>query len=373
MKLRSGVLAVLLVACAPNHGETFEKSMADARTAYSEGRFDVAAQKFDDASKAAKIPRDGVYARYEAANARARAGDVAGAAAMLRQLAGENNVDYSAQAAYRAADLAVKSDPAAGYAELEGVVVKFPDSADARVALDRIVRHDGDAAQAHLEALLPKVRGHAVEMDVQYEHAKRVAAAGKSEQAREEFIAVANRWPYPVGAYFDDSLFRAAEIESKLGRPNEAIALLERLLKFRETSVTIGTYERPRYIPAILKIAAIYEDDLHDRAKARDTYHRLYRDFTTSTLRDDALWHEAILWSADGDNDTACSRLATLASDIPDSRYVPCAIDKCPTIKRREKSKAPPTCHAYLTREPARKPGEEVAPNIDPTRPDDPK
>jgi hypothetical protein len=362
-----------LAACAPNHGESFEKAMADARTAYSEGRFSDAAQKFDEAGKAAKIPRDGVYARYEAANARARAGDVAGAAAMLRELASENNVDYSAQAAYRAAELALKSDETAGYAELESVVLKFPDSADARVALDRIVRHDGTAAQAHLEALLPKVQGHAVEMDVRYEHAKALAAAGKSEQARDEFIAVANRWPYPVGAYFDDSLFRAAEIESKLGRPNEAIALLERMLKYREMSVTIGSYERPRYIPAVLKIAAIYEDDLHDRAKARDTYHRLYRDFKTSTLRDDALWREAILWSADGDNDTACDRLSTLASDIPDSRYVPCAIDKCPSIKRRDKSKAPATCHAYLIREPARKPGEEVAPTIDTTRPDDPK
>jgi hypothetical protein len=46
-----------------------------------------------------------------------------------------------------------------------------------------------------------------------------------------------------------------------------------------------------------------------------------------------------------------CDRLSTLASDFPDSRYVPCAMERCPGIKRPSKSKAPATCHGYLTRE----------------------
>lgn len=369
------MLLVVLGACAPNRGETYEKSMAEARTAYSAGRFGEAAQQFDQAGRTAKVPRDGVYARYEAALARARAGDVAGGAAALRKIADENN-EYSAQAAYKAADLAWKSDPEAGYRELEAMAIRFPDDGMARAALERILRHDDEKgpaqAIAHLDAIAPRIRGKALEMDVQYERARHLQSAGKYAEARDALVAVADRWPYPKGEYWDDSLFRAAECASKLGDPQEAIALLERMLKYREMSVTIGSYERPRYIPAVLKIAAIYEDDLHDRAKARDAYHRLYSEFKTSTLRDDALWREAELWSKDNEQDKACDRLSTLVSDIPDSRYVPCAVDKC-KLSRPKDSKAPKTCHAYLTREPSRKAGEEVAPTVDTTRPDDPK
>ncbi|MFO0739821.1 MAG: tetratricopeptide repeat protein [Labilithrix sp.] len=362
MKRAPLVLLLGLVACAPNRGEGFERSVNDARAAYGAGRFDEAAQRWDDAAKRAKVPRDAVYARYEAALARARAGDVAGGAAALRKIADEN-VEYSAEAAYKAADLSFKVDPAAGYRELEAMALRFPDSPYARVALERLIRHDDEAgaatAMARLDAFAPKVQGKSLEMDVAYERAKRLEAMGRHEQARDSFIAVANQWPYPKGNYFDDALFRAAEIEEKLQRPNEAIALLERMLQYRETSVTIGSYERPRYIPAMLKIAAIYEDQLHDRGKARDAYHRLYTEFKTSTLRDDALWREADLWTKDGDTDKACARLDTLVSNLPDSRYVPCAIDRCKSIERPKDSKAPRTCHAYLLREPV--------------RPDDPK
>lgn len=363
-----------LAACAPNRGETYEKSMAEARTAYSAGRFNDAAQQFDQAGRTAKIPRDGVFARYEAALARARAGDVAGAAAALRKIAEENN-EYSAQAAYKAADLAWAIDREAGHRELEAMMVRWPDDGMARAALMRLLRHDdekGGPAQAiaHLDAIAPKVKGKALEMDVQYERARRLQEAGRYAEARDALVAVADRWPYPKGEYWDDALFRAAECESKLRHPQEAIALLERMLKYREMSVTIGSYERPRYIPAVLKIAAIYEDDLHDRAKAREAYHRLYSEFKTSTLRDDALWREAELWSKDGDADKACDRLGTLVSDIPDSRYVPCAVDKC-KLSRPKDSKAPKTCHAYLLK-PSREPGSDVAPTVDTTRPDDP-
>ena len=163
---------------------------------------------------------------------------------------------------------------------------------------------------------------------------------------------MATKFPYPFGGFNDDALYRAAEIEEKLGRPQEAIALLERLLSQREVSSFLGSYERPRYLPAILRIAQIYATSSNDRAKARATLHRLYTDFTTSTMRDDALWREAELWRKDGDAKhgvRVASRRST--DDFPDSRYVPCASLRCPSIKRPAKSKAPATCHEYLLRE----------------------
>lgn len=352
-------LAPLATGCGgPNRGGApYAKSVAEARRAQSAGRFDLAAQKFDEASKNAKLPRDAVYMRYEAALARARTGDVARARQELLAIAAEKPANaYAAQAAFKAADLAAETDAARGRAELEAVVESYPDSGVAQVALHRLVRHDDEeggptAGLAHLERIRGKVAGKRIEETVLYERARHLDTLGRTEEARGAYLDCAERFPYPFGAYNDDSLFRAAEAEEKLGRNKEAIAILERLLAQRETSSLMGTYERPRYLPAILRIAKIYEEKLMDRAKARDTLHRVYTEFTTSTFRDDALWREAELWRKDGDTSTSCSRLSTLASDFPDSRYVPCAMAICPSITRASKSKAPATCHPYLTRE----------------------
>lgn len=361
MRLRSIAVAVaaslLVAACAPNRGDEFQRSLAEARRAYVAGRFAEAADRYEQAGKQAKLERDAVFMRYESALARARAGDVARAASELRAIATAKPPNaYSAQAAFKAADLAIAGDAAAGHAELAAVPIAFPDSGVAEVAVRRVARWDDDHggpqhAIERLEAMVPKVKGHGVEQTVVYERAKRLAVLGRTAEARDAFLDIAARWPYPFGAYFDDALYRASEMEEQLGRVPEAIADLERLLSHREVSSFMGSYERPRYIPAILRIAKLYEEKLGDRGKAREALHRLYSEFTTSTLRDDALWREAELWKKDGDLGTMCDRLATLASDFPDSRYVPCAIERCPSIKRPSKSKAPTTCRAYLTRE----------------------
>jgi outer membrane protein assembly factor BamD (BamD/ComL family) len=358
----AAALSVALGACAPNRGAAFEKSVAEARRAYGAGRFEEAALRYDEAARTAKVPRDAIFARYEAALARARAGDLPRAEAELRALATASPPNaYSAQAAFRAAMLTLATDPDAGYRELEDVVTRFPEDGVAEVAVTKLARHDDEAgpdrALAHLDRLAARVRTpdgkSGTEQTIAYERAKRLDALGRTEQARDAYLAVAARWPYPFGSYFDDSLYRASEMDEKLGRYREAIADLERLLSFREEASFMGSYERPKYVPAILRVAKLYEERLGDRARAREALHRLYTDFEHSTLRDDALWREAELWREDGDQTTACDRLATLASDFPDSKYVPCATERCPSIKRPSKSKAPPTCHAYIERTPA--------------------
>lgn len=350
-------LVALVAGCGgPNRGAEYATALAEARRAHHDGRFGDAAAKFEQASKTAKVPRDAIYARYEAALAHAKAGDVARAAAELRAIATARPPNaYSPQAAFKAADLATANDRDAGLRELEQVVVDFPESGVARVALARVLRADdekggAEATLGHLERLAPHVKGARVEDAIAYERARRLDVLGRTEAARDAYLETAAKWPYPFGAYNDDALFRASQMEEKLGRPREAVVILERLLSQRESSSMMGSYERPRYLPAILRIAAIYEDKLGDRAKARETLHRIYSDFTTSVMRDDALWREAELWRKDGDDAVACARLKTLASDFPDSRYVPCAVERCPAIARPAKSKAPATCHPYLSR-----------------------
>lgn len=355
MRAARVLLLFALAACAPNRGDEYQRALAEARRAHHHGRFEEAAGKFDEAARTAKVPRDAVYARYEAALARARSGDRARASRELRALAdAKPETPYSALAAFKAADLAWASDPQAGYQELEEVALRFPESGVARSALQRLLRRDDEEgpakALAHLDALVPRTAGTKLHETVAYERGKRLAELGRTAEARDVFLGVADKWPYPGGSYFDDALYRASEMEEKLGRPREAIAHLERLLSFRETASVLGSYERPRYVPAVLRIAKLYEENLNDRAMARETLHRLYRDFTTSILRDDALWREAELWRKDGDTSTSCSRLATLASDFPDSRYVPCVTVLCPNVARPSKSKAPKECRAYLLR-----------------------
>jgi tetratricopeptide (TPR) repeat protein len=361
MKLRPSALAfsLLLLACAPNRGAAYEKAIAEAHAAYGAGRFADAAARYDVAAHEARIPRDAVFARFEAAMARLRAGDTARARAELAALAAATPpTAYSAEAAFHVAEIDLASDVDAGYRGLEDVVVRFPASGVAEVAVTRLARHDDEAggpekAIAHLEALAAKVSGvnTGTEQTLAYERARRLDRLGRIEAARDAYLAIADKWPYPFGSYLDDALYYASEAEEKLGRIREAIADLERLLSYREVSSLMGSYERPKYVPAIFRIATLYEDKLGDHARAREALHRVYTEFTHSTLRAQALWKEAELWRKDGDAGTACDRLATLASDFPDSRYVPCAIERCPKITRPSKSKAPQACRAYIERE----------------------
>lgn len=348
-------LALAATACAPNRGAAYEKSMTEARRAYAAGRYEAAAEAYDAAARTAKVPRDAALMRYEAALARARAGDVARASRELRAIAAEQPPGpYAAEASFKAADLAYRSAPARGRAELEAMALAFPSHGVARVALLRVVADEaeagGDAAAlAKLEALAPRTKKTELEETVAYERAKRLSALGRTEEARDAFLDVAHRFPYPFGNHHDDALYRASEEDEKLGDPRRAIAHLEELLSVREKAHLIGSYERPRYRPAIERIAALYENVLHDRAKAREALHRLYADFDTSLQRDDALFHEARLFREDGDARSACDRLRTLVREFPDSRYVPCAAESC-GIERPSKSRAPTTCHDYLRR-----------------------
>ncbi len=103
------------------------------------------------------------------------------------------------------------------------------------------------------------MKGTKVEEKVLYERAKRLQATGRTQAARDAYLEVATKWPYPFGGFWDDALFRAATMDEKLGRTNDALAELELLLSRREVAGFMGSYERPRYLSAIEMIARIHE------------------------------------------------------------------------------------------------------------------
>ena len=264
--------------------------------------------------------------------------------------------DHQAEAAYRAALLRLENgDADRGWREMEQVPRRFPQHGVAHVAVRRLVAHaderGADAGLAEIEALDRDVgKTELVEArDVPARAARRGSGPRRGGARR----VPAHRRPLalpPYGAFFDDALWEASLLDEKLGDPRAAAGDLERLVAVRETTTILGSYERARYVPAMLRLGALYRDALHDHPKARETFHRLYTDYRHSTKRDAALWEEAAVWRADGDAKTACARLSTLVSEFPDSRYVPCATAGCPGLERPAKSGAPAECRDYITR-----------------------
>ncbi len=371
-RLASTLALALLVGCGGSAPRAYPRAFAEAERAETAGRFAEASAGYDRAAKDAPNAREKAHAEYAAATTLARAGDIAGATTRLERIAyATPPTEHSGRALYDLARLRVAhGDEERGYADFERLVFTFSNDGLARPALRHVLAHkDGTlgakATSAWLEDAEKKLAGSELEETCAYQLASRAQAAGDDEAAHASYLRIADKWPYPRGRTWDDSLYRAAEIDVKRGKPAEAIEHLERMLDEREESSLMGTYQRPRFTPALLFVAAIYRDKLNDHDRARAAFHRLYADFTTSPFRDDALWEEAKLFRQDGDTSSACSRAASLVSDFPDSRYVPCAVEDCPSVKRPAKSRAPKTCPAYVRK------GAAPADGMPPTNPAD--
>ena len=356
-----GAILALTTACAPNRGATFPRAFAEAERAETAGLYAEAAKKYDDAARAAKLARDRDHARYLAGIMMLRDRNVRDGVARLDQVASASPPsEDSAEAAYRAAEARIESGDAAeaerGWRDMAEVLFRFPahgiaHSAVRRILLDKDVK---DGKRASLEYLDHLLRGPLGQSDLaellSYEAAERMAETGDTERAHDAFLAVATRWPYPFGALWDNALYRASEMDDALGRYAHAIVDLERMIREHESTSLVGSYTRPKMSPGLFRIGVLYGFRMHDHARARAAFQRLHDEFATSKLRPDALWLEARLWDEDGNATSACDTLARLTTEFPDSRYVPCAIEKCPAVKRANKSKAPTSCHPYLLR-----------------------
>ncbi|HPA83054.1 MAG TPA: tetratricopeptide repeat protein, partial [Thermoanaerobaculales bacterium] len=264
------------------------------------------------AASAAPGRRDADKARYRAAASLARAGRGPDAAGLFDELAADPDGERAARAAFERAELELDAGHAeAGAALRDRALRAFPDSGVARRALGRqlgwhVERGGAPAALAYLNALAVELGGSELAEAIAYQRAVHLALAGSREAALAAFLEVARRFPYPVGVYWDDALFRAAELEVELGRPRQALTHLERMLAEREARPIAGSLERPRFGPARFLIAEILRDELGDPAGARREFLRLVDEHPTSRLRDDALWAAATLGVSLGDREGAC-------------------------------------------------------------------
>ena len=334
------------IGCAPNHGAAFPRAFAEAERAETAGRYLEAAARYDAAAKVALLAHDRDHARYTAALMRIRGGELRAGIERLDEIAEASPAtEHSADAAYRAASLRIDhGDDQRGWRDMAAVVARFSSHGIAHRALLRIVQHrdETDGVAETLRYLRDLAAGTLGASDVgellSFQIAEHLARVGDIAAARDQFLRTAARWPYPSGAYWDDALYRASEMDEALGRYPDAIADLEQMLAERETSMMVGSYQRPRMSPALFRIGTLYAYRLNDRAKARGAFHRLYTEFATSTLRPEAMWMEASLWNDDGNPAAACACLETLTREFPASRYTACAPEKCPSLKPRKPS-----------------------------------
>jgi tetratricopeptide (TPR) repeat protein len=349
--------SIVLGGCAPDHGLLYERAMTDADQAEVSGRYAESAAGFDAAARLARIRRDQTHATYLAALMFERAGDLPSARARFEALSSTlPPAEDSGAAAYKEAAMDIEAgDEARGWAEMKAMLLRFPNDGTAKSAMHRILTHIDEtegpsASAAYLRTIEPSLTQTERAEEVGYETALRILSAGKLEEARDALVRVAARWRYPVGALWDDALYKAAEIDERLGRPEAALADLDAMLSQQEVSILNGSYTRPRFPEAQMLAAKICRDDLHDTARARQLFHAAYARFPDWGERDRALWQEAELWKKEVRTAEECGTLATLVHEIPDSRYVPCATERCPTLSRPAGSHAPSECHAYIER-----------------------
>jgi TolA-binding protein len=355
------LLGAALVACAPSLPAAYVHARDTAESDYSSGHFTEAGKAWLDAARSASTPRDRNDARYRAATSYQRAGELDQARERYSQLAAGKS-DRAARAAFTLADLRLQSgDEAGGYAALEAAIRKYPSSGVANLALTRyfafLASKGGD--QAALEyATHPPADLAQSELAEQllYERARRSDALGATKEARDAYVELADRYPYPHGAYWDDALFRGADCELRLHEARGAIDLLGRMLAAREASRMSGSYERPRFADAAFRVAELYRDELKDPEAARRAFHSVFVNYPTSTLRDDALWQEALL--ARGESDTAaCAPLSLLVTQLPDSRFAPCAHEICGALRPMAERQ----CRDYIQRDLHKEPKAESA------------
>lgn len=326
---------------------------AAAERHYTHGRYSEAAAAWREAAGHAEHRDDQAEALYRAAAAHQRGADAATArAAYLEVLKLDPTGHRAARAAYELAWLDIEGGHTArGEQALLDVTLRYQDSALAARAFvglkNRLEARGGpDAALALIDRIRPRLQQPELEEQVRYVQGQLLRTTGQVERARQVFLELAQDFPYPQGAYWEDALWHAADIERSLGRPRPALAHLERMLKEIEPAHFQGSYTRTRYAEAQYRIAEIYRDELKQPDRARAEFRRVFDEHQTSLLRDDALWQEALIGWTSGKATASCDALRRLVSELPDSRYVPCAPLLCDQLPNSERS-----CRPYIRRD----------------------
>jgi len=338
--LRSWLACLLLGlwGCGgPDYGEAFLVPFRAAQRAQSSGRYLEAAEGFADAAGEAQRLKDRDEALFLRARMLERAERWAAARdayAALETVSPDG--PRAARAAYDAATLEIEHGEAEqGWAMRERAITTHPDHGSARRALElwaeyTAKRHGESALQKKL-ASWKELHGTELSQRVHYERARSLERQGKTSGAIAAYLETARIRPYPRGNLTDDAFWHAARLLEEEGRYEAAIGHLREMLDDRESSVG-GSYTRPRFPGAQVRIGEIYRDGLKDPARARDAFRKARTGYPDSIVADDAAWQEALMASGFDDHVGSCVAARALRDDHPESRYRRCLHLVCPKL-----------------------------------------
>jgi len=341
-----------LWGCAASLPQPYVQNRAAAERAYAHGRYAEAAAYWQTAAARAERHRDRDHALARRAASLKRAGELPAATAQWRDLAAHaHGKPERSKAIYELAVLALEAGRREdASAQLERLLTEYPNTPIAASALKRqlrLMRERQTDAQfvAWIQSQATTLKATELGEAAAFEHARALEQTGNEMAALERYLRVAERYPYPQGAYWDDALWRAAGIEERAGRPERALAHLARLLREREPSHFAGSYERSIFAKAQLERGELYRDALNRPDLAMQEFLALWRDYPTSILRDDGLWAAARLAHSRGDSDLLCRLRRELEREAPESRYRGCLSQLCPGAGPGAK------CQDYLRRQ----------------------
>ncbi|MFO0755539.1 MAG: tetratricopeptide repeat protein [Byssovorax sp.] len=351
--------SVALAACAPAYSEGFLAGFSAGKRAMHAGRYDEAAQAYEQAAAAATRVKDRDEARLLEARALEEAGRWQEAQAVLKRIVAESpQGPNTPRADLDHAELEIRhGDVEKGYHLLEEAARRHPENGVTAPSIRRFVAHLAEtqgelAALAWLRTQERPYAGTEQDQTIAYEEALCLDRLGRKPEAHDVFLACAKLRPYPRGPLTDDAYWQAAQMDQDLGRNEEAIAHLREMLSVIETRMPVvgkydlASYERPRFPEAQIRIAEIYRDKIGDRKAARREFERADREHPTYRRRAYAVWSGARLALLDGDEGTACELAERLAGELAESRYAACAQALCPRLPPAKRA-----CADYLLRD----------------------
>ncbi len=311
-----------LSACAPTismpRGEEHLDALAAAEGHLHHGRLQQAVAAFGQAAEAAERRVDRDESLYRQSRVYARLGDYKSALQICDRLA---SADPIARRTLRARLDAGRYRILLGEKDradrdLRALLLEYPDSAAAKGALRIMVQtHIREAETVEkglfwLKTLQAEIEeGNTTHEALLYLEADMLISRGKRAEATEVLEQQIEQYPYPHGRRWDNALWILADLALEDGDAETAVKRLESMIAVHESSFILGSYTRPMFSKAALRIARIYRDKLDDPAAALKAFARVRSEFPNSLVVDDALEEEAMLRIDSGDAKKGCELL----------------------------------------------------------------
>jgi tetratricopeptide (TPR) repeat protein len=314
-------IALVLSACTPTisqpRGEAHLRAMREATRHYHHGRIDRAAEAWERAGRAAERRVDRDEAEYRQARAYLRMGEPLAALALLDAIAERRPISRrTIRALFDSALIRVElGETERAHEALRFIVNERPGDGAAGRALAILLDTGApdEARLAFLRELYERVGESDLGDDILDREAAILRERGDLDGAVRTLERLVRDHAYPRGQRWDDALWRLADIAEERRRFPAAIDYLERMIAIHELTVTPGSQTLPRMPEAILRIARIYRDRLHDPVRAAQSFQRVEAGFPTSRLRDDAIYELGVMWLELGARGEGCAALERVA------------------------------------------------------------